>query len=156
MSEICCAVYINSTAKLLSNAELIDIFKCESEENKRDEITGFSIYNDGAFFHYIEGMKSILEYKEARIKESLLHRGVIELFSEHVEQRRFDDWHMGFLKPRDVELLNAINDKFWNTISNLRKNERCDSLELLDIFCKNESRFRRRIYLNDGITGRSN
>ena len=156
MSKIYCAVYINSTAKLLPNDKLIEIFKYESEENKRNEITGFSIYNDGEFFHYIEGAKSNLEYKEARIKEGLLHRGVIELFSEQVEQRKFDDWHMGFLKPRGVELLNAINNKFWKAISILKENESCDSLELLDIFCKNQNGFRRKIYLNDGITGRSN
>ena len=145
MSQIHCAVYINSTPWLLSNKELIHFLESESKENKQHEITGVSIYNEGAFIHYVEGTKSHLEYKDTRIKGSLLYRGVIELFFEKIKSRRFNEWHMGFLQPHEVEILNNASKKWWHTASSLSKLDKCDSLELLDIFCKNESRFMRRL-----------
>jgi len=145
MSQIHCAVYINSTPWLLSNKELIHFLESELKENRKYEITGVSIYNEGAFIHYIEGARSHLEYKYTRIKGSLLYRGVIELFSEKIKCRRFNEWHMGFLQPHEIEILNNSSKKWWHAASSLNKQDKCDSLELLDIFCKNESRFMRKI-----------
>jgi Sensors of blue-light using FAD len=140
-----CAVYICSTPWLLSGNELIHILEHELKENKRTEITGVSIYNEGSFFHYIEGTKSSLEYKEKMISRSLVYHGVIDLFLGEIKSRRFEDWHIGFLKPSDTELLNHINNKWWNAASALSKHDRCDGLELLDIFCKNERRLMKNI-----------
>jgi hypothetical protein len=135
-----CIVYVSSAAWLLSELELETLLKDARWENQQYEISGALLYNEGTFFQYIEGPEDHLARVYDKIKRSRQHRGLIELLTEPVSERRFPGWYMGFFKPSKSELLNLSSKVWWRAAGSVVSGPNAEGLQLLDVFCKSAQR----------------
>lgn len=88
-------VYISS-ARRVSDAELDDILDQSRSRNRRDEISGFLLFNGQRFLQVLEGPEAIVERTYARIKRDPRHRAPVILSARSVDQRQFGNWDMAF------------------------------------------------------------
>lgn len=143
LDELYCAVYVSSSVWLITEPDLERLLVDARDHNKKHQVTGVLLYNDGTFFQYIEGLLDDLEYIYGRIKASKQHRGIIQLLYEKTTLRRFPDWYMGFFHPSKSEILNLANQKWWNSFNGKpqRPEETPIGLKLLENFCQNQDHF---------------
>ena len=87
-------VYVSSAVGPLGDPELYHLLERARSRNKRCEVTGLLLFDDGNFMQYIEGPSAGLAEVYDHIKRDPLHTGLIELCREQTEQRAFSDWAM--------------------------------------------------------------
>lgn len=142
MKRLECLVYVSSAVWLLTEADLEAILSAAIVNNELYGVTGVLLYSDGTFFQYIEGVDEDIAYIYNRIKHSKQHQGIIELLHKQIQQRLFPDWYMGFFKPLKSEILNIIDQHWWDLPSSeiLVTEQSSEGLKLLETFCKNQQR----------------
>lgn len=78
-------------------------------KNEELGVTGVLLLHDGSFFQYFEGPTPAVEQVYNRIRLSKLHRGIIELLHEPIEQRSFGNWLMGFTRAPSSTVIQLSN-----------------------------------------------
>ena len=97
-------VYVSSAAKLLSQAELLEIVQKARDFNASHGITGMLLHKDGNFMQALEGPRvEVLKLME-KIQHDSRHTGILRLLMRPVKERQFEDWSMGF---RDLNTLSS-------------------------------------------------
>lgn len=109
--------YVSTATRPMSQAALEDLLEDARSHNSRYAVSGVLLYNDGAFFQYLEGAHDNLMKIYDRIKRSRQHYGLIELLNEPAERRYFDGWHMGFAEPQSSLLLRLSNAVWLSKLS---------------------------------------
>lgn len=89
--------YLSSATHLMSEKELKDILETSRVNNKKDNITGLLLYNDGSFFQALEGEKAKVEACYERIRKDRRHDNCITLLDGDLENRTFLSWDMAFI-----------------------------------------------------------
>ena len=104
--------YVSSATDLMSADELVALLEQSRASNERRGITGMLLYRDGNILQCLEGPEDEVRAAYDVISRDPRHRGVIVLAEEHVEQRSFADWSMGFkdLSGSDAGDLAGFND----------------------------------------------
>lgn len=96
MSTLQSIVYVSSSARLLSTADLDGLLTKSRARNLTHDITGLLLYCDGNFMQYIEGPAQQLAEVYALICGDRLHHGLIELVNEPIIRREFGAWSMAY------------------------------------------------------------
>lgn len=110
MQDIHAIVYWSSAVRLLEETEIVRIIERARHRNAAEGITGVLLYSDGNFMQYIEGPYEPLTRVYQSIKDSPLHKNVIELYSSAVAAREFAQWSMAYRiagRKRFLELSQA-------------------------------------------------
>ena len=89
-------IYVSSSIKLLSDAELLDILKVSRENNASEEITGLLLYKSGNFMQVLEGPDEVVDALYEKIKADPRHKGVSIISREQISARQFSAWEMAF------------------------------------------------------------
>jgi Sensors of blue-light using FAD len=89
-------VYASSAVHLFSENELVTLLNQSREKNTRLELSGMLLYKDGNFLQVLEGPEEAVQSLFKAICADDRHRGVLRLFGERIEARRFPDWAMAF------------------------------------------------------------
>lgn len=89
-------IYVISSTRRLSDAELEAIFSSANDLNAKNDITSMLLYRDGNFMQAIEGPEEAVRETYRRIVNDKRHQGVITLVAEHIAQSEFSEWRMGF------------------------------------------------------------
>ena len=97
--------YVSSAAAPLGDADLARIVETSRVANAASGITGVLLYCDGNFMHYLEGVEDAVVHTFARIRRSRQHRHVNELMNQHIVEREFPDWYLGFSRTSATEFL---------------------------------------------------
>ncbi|NDI86403.1 BLUF domain-containing protein [Undibacterium crateris] len=106
--------YISTATERLSTPEAIDALLVDARAfNRKCDVTGVLLHNDGSFFQYLEGSKDAVDLVYERIRRSFSHRNICELVSEPILLRHFSSWSMGFAEGTASEL-KAIAQAHWN------------------------------------------
>ena len=104
MSELIHIVYVSTSTHDLSQLELDELLKSIRAKNKKNNITGLLLYNDGMFIQVIEGdVKRIIDLFEL-VKSDARHKNIVELLKEPIKKRSFPDWSMGFKRITNEDL----------------------------------------------------
>ncbi len=98
MEELIHIVYASFSDKNLSEKELNKLLKDIRIKNKKQNVTGLLLYNDGAFIQVIEGESDIIHNLYKIIKKDKRHTNIVKLLDEPISERAFPDWSMGFRK----------------------------------------------------------
>ena len=116
MNSTFAVAYVSSAVRLLNDVELEALLLDARAFNATREVTGALLYHEGTFFQYFEGPAEAVEAVYDRVKASRLHRGLVELLHEQVQQRQFGSWRMGFTAaPRSLIL--ALERARWSKLS---------------------------------------
>jgi len=104
MSELIHIVYVSTSTHDLSELELDDLLKGIRAKNKRNDITGLLLYNDGMFIQVIEGeIKRIIDLFDL-VKSDSRHKNIVQILKEPIQKRSFPDWSMGFKRITNEDL----------------------------------------------------
>jgi len=98
VEELIHIVYASFSDKNLSEKELNKLLKDIRIKNKKQNVTGLLLYNDGAFIQVIEGESDIIHNLYKIIKKDKRHTNIVKLLDEPISERAFPDWSMGFRK----------------------------------------------------------
>jgi hypothetical protein len=105
-------VYVSAATQPFSPSELDALLEKSRRNNLRDGITGMLLYRDGDFLQVLEGPEAAVRATYARIGRDRRHGGFILLDENHVEQRAFSDWAMGFRRLSVAEQPEGFVDFF--------------------------------------------
>jgi hypothetical protein len=116
MSALIAVAYVSSAYARLTTAELDALLIDARTHNAEMQVTGALLYHDGSFFQYFEGPSVGVENVYARIRDSRLHHGLVELLRCTTPSRRFDAWHMGFAHAPRSFLLDLAQASWLNAL----------------------------------------
>lgn len=133
-------VYLSTANAPLAKAELTNLLRVSRSNNRKQDITGMLLYQDGHFIQILEGPEqAVRDLYERHISRDPRHHDLILLAEEETSERMFDQWSMGFrdLNDPDVHALpgysHFMNDA-WPTIKT--RLDAAGYIELLKLFRK--------------------
>ncbi|MBA4210251.1 MAG: hypothetical protein C0454_12045 [Parvibaculum sp.] len=90
--------YMSAAKPGLTEAEMHDILRASSKNNRRDALSGMLLLLDGTFFQVLEGEGETVERTYSRISVDRRHSALIRVLERDREERDFPNWTMGFEK----------------------------------------------------------
>ncbi len=97
-------IYVSAARPEASAAQLDAILEAAARHNQRQGITGMLLYAGGSFLQVLEGEEEAVDETFRRISRDARHAGIMVIQREHVAERSFSQWNMGFrrLKTEDA------------------------------------------------------
>jgi hypothetical protein len=130
-------IYVSSAVNLFTKSNLVDLLTHCREANRRIDVTGMLLYQDGNFMQALEGPEDKVKALLEKILKDPRHRGILLLIEGTTRNRRFPDWSMGFrdLNSAEVKNIPGFSD-FLNTPlgSQHYRIQPSDCEKLLDFF----------------------
>ncbi len=109
MTELLSIIYVSSAVNPFNEAELEELLTDARAFNTANSLTGVLLYADGNFMQCLEGPADCVLLAYERIKASCRHKGLIELNRSVIENRSFESWQMGLLRPNKAEFISISN-----------------------------------------------
>ncbi len=127
-------VYISSSVKLATDAELLELLEQSRERNLQFDITGMLLYRDGLFIQAIEGVEKPLRTLFSNIQRDPRHTGLKTLVDREIIKRDFHSWSMGFanVSGYDEETVPAFSSFLAESHSQAKSHSR--AIHLLQTF----------------------
>jgi lipopolysaccharide biosynthesis regulator YciM len=112
MPELKQMVYVSFSEKDLSENDLEDFLTEIREKNKRQEVTGMLLYNEGSFIQVVEGGKDTIDALFKKLKNDPRHNTIVVLLDETINERSFPNWTMGYHKmtTKQAGRINGFSD----------------------------------------------
>lgn len=88
--------YFSTSTTPLDQDDLHELLARSRDRNTGLDLTGLLLYADGSFVQTLEGPDEAVEETFERISRDRRHRSVSIALREHVDERFFPDWSMGF------------------------------------------------------------
>ena len=96
-------IYISSAMKKMNDDDLLDILKTSRENNKKNDISGMLLYDNGSFIQVLEGEDSLVDNTFINIQNDERHSNVLVMQNRNVDFREFADWSMGFENISNID-----------------------------------------------------
>ena len=96
MNTLCAIAYASTAVQTLSEEETESMLFGARNFNSDADVTGALLQHERTFFQYFEGPQDSVDRVYERIKESSLHKDIVELLNAPIKHRVFADWYMGF------------------------------------------------------------
>ncbi|EJF07325.1 mannose-1-phosphate guanylyltransferase [Thiovulum sp. ES] len=141
MENLIHKIYASREVEHFSQEKILEMLKKAKEKNRDLNITGMLLYENGSFFQVLEGSEKDVSELFEKIKYDERHTNIVEIISESIYQRDFENWSMGYahLEKEDIEKLDGMNDFFSDgkCIADISKGR---SKKLLNAFLKGKWR----------------
>jgi RecJ-like exonuclease len=114
MNKLIHKIYASREKHQFSNQDIIEMVKKAQDKNKTLEITGMLLYENGSFFQILEGTEDVVEDLFKKISEDERHTNIVEVISEYIHKRSFEEWSMGYaiLSKEEIAKIDGMNDFF--------------------------------------------
>ena len=89
-------IYTSRANQNIGDQEFNEILEKARNFNRRNRVTGYLLFNQGAFLQYIEGPNHVIQNLFTSITRDPRHSDVTLLAEGLLEERLFIDWSMGF------------------------------------------------------------
>lgn len=89
-------VYTSVATEPFDDDELRSLLEQSRRSNTEAGVTGMLLYRAGRFIQFLEGPERVVRGLIQRISADRRHGRVTVLLEDHVEQRQFADWSMGY------------------------------------------------------------
>jgi Sensors of blue-light using FAD len=96
------AAYTSDAIKQFSKRDLLELLDAARKNNASRGLSGLLLYAGGNFLQALEGAEDVVRETLARIERDPRHRNMQVLFFDHVPERLFADWSMGFEEARGL------------------------------------------------------
>ena len=90
--------YFSAAKPGVGEADVHDILRASSANNRHNGLSGMLILRDGTFFQVLEGEREHVEETFRRISRDPRHSGLVRVVETEREERSFPGWSMGFEK----------------------------------------------------------
>ncbi|MFI6225156.1 BLUF domain-containing protein [Nocardia salmonicida] len=102
-------IYSSQATFVLSDEEISVLLDRARELNAADDVTGLLVYvrfdgDRAAFVQVLEGDENTVERTYARIQRDELHTDLLVLARAGIQQRRFSQWSMKFIRMEQADL----------------------------------------------------
>ncbi|MFI7530203.1 BLUF domain-containing protein [Nocardia salmonicida] len=102
-------IYSSQATFVLSDEEISVLLDRARELNAADDVTGLLVYvrfdgDRAAFVQVLEGDENAVERTYARIQRDELHTDLLVLARAGIQQRRFSQWSMKFIRMEQADL----------------------------------------------------
>ncbi|MDD5319678.1 MAG: BLUF domain-containing protein [Methylococcales bacterium] len=106
--------YASTATKEYSSEELLKLLKECRTNNGAKNITGILLYAKGIFFQVLEGDEATVNSLYATIEKDKRHKGCAVIEEQHITERAFPHWSMGFEKinAKELSTMEGLNDFF--------------------------------------------
>ena len=107
-------ICISSATSWPSETDLVELLQQLRARNQKQNITGMLIYDNAIYVQVLEGDADIVHEVYQLICKDPRNNGVVKLLEDHIEERDFPDWSMGFkrLEYNPAEALPGFVDVF--------------------------------------------
>ena len=121
---------------------LLDIIRTN---NKKLNVTGMLLYDDGSFFQVLEGDKAAVNSLFNIIEKYPRHSKVSKIVEEPIVSRSFSEWTMGYsdVSIKELKQIKALND-FFTENNSFTELDQGRALKLLNEFKNGKWRTRLR------------
>jgi len=89
-------IYISSAVRKMDDDELLDILKTSRDNNKKNDISGMLLYDNGSFIQILEGEDSLIDTIFNNIQNDERHNNIMVMQNRDIDSREFAEWSMGF------------------------------------------------------------
>ncbi len=113
--------YVSTATKPFDDASLGDLLAQSRRSNHEHDLTGMLLYRRGRFFQVLEGPKDAVDELMAKIAADERHAEVRILLEEQLDDRRFEEWTMGF-EPIGIPST-PLPDGFRDTFDDLESDD---------------------------------
>jgi hypothetical protein len=115
-------MYVSTAAWALDSRVLNDILDVSRAINRELGITGMLLYLDHGFLQILEGPEAAVMETFRRIERDPRHLGIRVLVQQHVSERLFGEWSMGFDRwtrdaPRTADMFDITAEAIENAIA---------------------------------------
>ena len=83
--------------------DLIDILKKSRENNKKNDISGMLLYDNGSFIQVLEGEDLEVDNTFINIQNDERHNNILVMQNKDIDSRDFADWSMGFENISNID-----------------------------------------------------
>ncbi|MFD6107766.1 BLUF domain-containing protein [Nocardia salmonicida] len=102
-------IYSSKASFALSDEEISVLLDRARELNAANDVTGLLVYvrfdgDRAAFVQVLEGEENAVEQTYARIQRDELHTDLLVLARAAIQQRRFSQWSMKFVRMEQADL----------------------------------------------------
>ena len=94
-------VYVSRSSYLFTDDDLANLLMTSRANNARLGITGMLLHREGRFIQVLEGPEEAVRARLAVIARDPRHTGVNTIVDEHVPDRLFPAWTMGYRAVTD-------------------------------------------------------
>jgi hypothetical protein len=108
-------IYISTAVTHFTDIELKELLVTSRNYNLKESITGVLFYNDRCFLQAIEGDEKNVRSLYTRIKNNKNHKGIITLFDEKIDSRKYPEWSMAY---QDLSLTDLVIPKGYDNLLN--------------------------------------
>ncbi|WP_144783937.1 BLUF domain-containing protein [Microbacterium sp. BH-3-3-3] len=95
-SDLVSISYVSAAAEPLDDDRLHDLLAQSRRSNHEHDLTGMLLYRRGRFFQVLEGPQDAVDELMTKIRRDPRHTDVRVLLTEHIDDRRFAEWTMGY------------------------------------------------------------
>lgn len=89
-------IYSSVATRPLGDDDLAHLLEQSRRSNEQEAVTGVLLYRNGYFLQLLEGPDAAVRAKLDRIKHDDRHTKVRVILEDHIDQRQFPEWTMGF------------------------------------------------------------
>ncbi len=89
-------IYASEATRPLGPSDVEALLAHARRNNARRDITGMLLFDSRHFLQVLEGGRRVLSDLYTALAHDPRHRNLLLLGCEAIEQRRFNDWDMGF------------------------------------------------------------
>jgi len=105
-------VYTSVANKKYDHHEMITLLDLIRTNNKKLNITGMLLYDEGSFFQVLEGPKANVNQLYDRIHRDPRHNKVVKIIEAPITKRSFSEWTMGYsqVTAKELKHIKGLND----------------------------------------------
>ena len=97
-------IYSSASTIPFSQEDIISLLDVARANNKKLDVTGMLLYDEGSFFQVLEGYASVVDSLLLEIEKDKRHDRVVKLIYEPIAARDFSEWTMGYSKVAREDL----------------------------------------------------
>lgn len=88
--------YVSTETDPFDDERLAALLAQSRRSNHEHDLTGMLLHRRGRFFQVLEGPQDAVDALVAKIREDARHHDIRILLRENLDDRRFDEWTMGY------------------------------------------------------------
>lgn len=112
--DLVVCVYSSAGTEDLSESDLMEILDVARSNNKKLNVSGMLLFEDGSFFQVLEGQRAVIDKLYESILADKRHQNMSKILYQDAEKRLFSDWTMGYadIPKRELNKIEGLNDFF--------------------------------------------
>ena len=113
-AELIHCIYTSVANEKYDHDEMVYLLDIIRTNNKKLNVTGMLLYDEGSFFQVLEGDKAVVNSLFDIIEKDPRHSKVSKVIEEPIVSRSFSEWTLGYsnVSANELKKIKGLNDFF--------------------------------------------